>query len=108
MITIESFAQGIAPFTQVAEKLRNVGIILSLYDNTIKYKFEAKTNLTTRLDAEFPFGLPYEKKIAMALAVTQEIRNNHVDDDEIDFVNKFFNLKINRNDIKRMYFYIKI
>ena len=102
MITSKNFTDGIAPFAQVAVKLKKLGIFLSLYDSSIDYKFECNTSLTTRLEQDFPFGLPLEKKIAMALTETQERRNNHLDDEEIEFINKFFGLKITREDIKRM------
>lgn len=51
----------------------------------------------------FYWELPLSDKTALALACTEEDRNNHIDDEEIDYVNKFFGFKITRNDISRMH-----
>lgn len=49
------------------------------------------------------FYKPLKNKLALALACTEEDRNNHIDDTEISFINHFFGMDITRDDVSEMH-----
>lgn len=85
------------------QKLDRLGIILDNH-GYMSYNWE-KCDYIQKA-AKGPFGeysLDFKEKLALALAVTEEERNNHIDDQDIDFINRFFNVDITRSDISKLH-----
>lgn len=56
-----------------------------------------------KADDTWSVGLPLAQSVALCLACTEEDRNNHIDEEEIEMVNKFFNIKVTRELVRKMH-----
>jgi hypothetical protein len=92
----------------VRRQLGRLGIKLT-YDGEVSFdipEYVVEAALKDNCDVFFPSQLSFVNKVLLAIICTQEERNGHVDDSEIDFVNKFFKLNINRDKIHKMHKYL--
>lgn len=104
----------IKTFMQLTVMLAETNIVISKLARLniiIKHSGEIHFNFPDYIQEElnkldFFHRLSLNQKIALALACTEEDRNNHIDDEEIAFINKFFGsgiAGINREEISKMH-----
>lgn len=100
--TFEQFQTASAPVQYAIHQLRQLNMKLTI-NNDIIFEFpEYVATEVAKAENDF-LGITWGEKIALALACTEEDRNNHIDDSDIDFVNKFFSLELSRKDISKMH-----
>ena len=105
---IKNFTQLVKVQNEISASLyplKNLGIFINS-EIDFTYNFESIDYINEevkKLSNDFFNSLTFQQKLALCLAVTEEDRNNHVDDYEIELVNKFFDVKITRDLISKMH-----
>lgn len=99
----EQFLSLQSEYRSIILQLSKLGINLKEF-GYVQYCWEEIDYIKKEANLNDPFfGISFKDSIALALACTEEDRNNHVDDYEIEVINKFFNLNVSRNDITEMH-----
>ena len=82
---------------------RRLGIELST-SSEITYTWQKVEYINEEVNKlDFFDELSFAEKLALCLACTEEDRNNHVEDDEIEAVSKFFEVKVTRDLVTKMH-----
>jgi hypothetical protein len=83
--------------------LKSLGIHVNLEDCEISYEWQKAKYIANAVAQDtWGYGLPMESALALALAYTEEDKNNHIEDCEIEAVNSFFDVKITRSLINKL------
>ena len=107
-------------FMKVTESKTIEQLIAHVNEVYFKVKELKRFNILISESAEISFNFPdyikeeinklgffekpsFQSKVALALACTEEDRNNYLEDSEIEFINKFFSLKVDRELITKMH-----
>ncbi len=81
-----------------------LGITVNLQDGGIDYCWQKVAYIVEIVKEDtWGAGLPMQSAMALSLACTEEERNNHVEDDEIEAINKFFNVQITRELVSKFH-----
>lgn len=98
--TFTEMTSALSAIQPVRRELYKLGIEISDYSEIVLI---FPDYIREKLDALCFFEqLNLDQEIALILACTQEDRNNYLDQSEIDFINKFFDLKITGEEINRI------
>lgn len=93
-----------ADYQRIISALAKVGIKLKEF-GFIEYEWQKIDYIMEAVNNE-SFGyvsMPFLDSLALSLACTEEDRNNHIEDDEIEMVAKFFDIRITRADVSRVH-----
>jgi hypothetical protein len=103
MDTFNSFSEIASQVVNVTRAFSHLGIIIhSTMEISYKWQKVEYINSAVKEDDFMGVGMPFENNVALAMAITQEERNNHVDDHELEMVNKFFNITVTREMISKL------
>jgi len=101
--TFSSFSEIASQVVNVTRDFSRLGIIInSTMEISYKWQKVEYINTAVKEDSPFNLGMPFEENVALSMAITQEERNNRVDDYEIEMVNKFFNIIVTREMISKL------
>ena len=100
---MKTYNQFLTTQTQVeltAQRLLKLGINMGSSSSCIEYAYKDSDEIVKAIHKDDPFkaGLTLVKSLALSVAVTEEEKNNHVDESELDFLNTFFKEDLSKNE----------
>lgn len=102
MKTYDQFLLALCNISYAAYPFKQLGI--SIGEEGIRFNWQSVPYIKNAVD-DFTWrcGLPMQSAMALAIACTEETRNNYVDDSEIEAVNKFFKVNVTRQLISKFH-----
>lgn len=104
--TYKQFTQAHSQLNSINRQLSMLGINVSS-QGFVNYEWENNKGIKEEIEKyekeHWPIGtIAFRDRVALALAETEEYRNDYLQQHEIDFVNEFFDLDITQEIINRI------